>query len=410
MSHRLLTFGITRGTVINDHGVEKLRIIPDTVMCEDVHLEHSTQQLFTACQDDAAQHTQWFPPMVVLTNPKALSGGSIVRVDPATFTSTKLALTNFTGPFVTHGIDIMNDPVDPNVLWIYIVSHLPNPERYDVDPPIGTAPERPHIEIFRHELGSDEAVFMRSVRHPLIAMPNDLLIESPTSFYVTSDHVYHEGMLRLYEDFSTQWTGPSAPTIHVKITDLYSKDPTAGLRTTVALKGIHNNNGLGRGRPGYPEETIIIDAAGGVMWRTKRPISSSEPKMLQKLESIQMDSTLDNPFYYDDPYATAANNASGYLLPGMLNAGNGLGDFAHLDRPISSVVWHVRAVGTMDFESGSNKWEKKALFQDDGSTLRSASGSAMLPIDPSTNEGKKQAWLFVTGFGSLAMVAAKVDL
>ena len=34
----------------------------------------------------------------------------------------------------------------------------------------------------------------------------------------------------------------------------------------------------------------------------------------------------------------------------------------------------------------------------------------MLPIDPETNGGKKQGWLFVTGFGSMAMVAAKVDL
>lgn len=343
ISQRLLTFGVTRGAITNNPGVDDLRLIPNTVMCEDLHLEQSTQQLFTACQDDASQREQWFPPSMVLNDPTSLSGGSIVRVDPTTFTSTKLTLTGFTGPFITHGIDILNDPSDPSILWIHVVSHLPNPERYNVDPPIATSPERPHIEMFRHVLGSNEAEYVRSVRHPLIEMPNDLLIESPTSFYVTSDHVFREGWRRLYEEISTQRTGPSASTIHVEVLDMETKDPTSGIRTTVALKQIHNNNGLGRGRPSHPEETVVIDATGGLMVRAQRPLSVGAAKKLQVIESIQLDSTLDNPSYYEDPYATAGNNASGYLLPGLLDAAHSLADLPHNERPLPSVVWHVRA-------------------------------------------------------------------
>ena len=61
---------------------------------------------------------------------------SIVRIDHITFTSIKLKLNNFSGPFITHGIDIFNDPADPDFLWMYAVNHLPNPERFGADPPI----------------------------------------------------------------------------------------------------------------------------------------------------------------------------------------------------------------------------------------------------------------------------------
>ena len=34
----------------------------------------------------------------------------------------------------------------------------------------------------------------------------------------------------------------------------------------------------------------------------------------------------------------------------------------------------------------------------------------MIGIDPKENGGEKQAWLFATGFGSMTVVAAKIDL
>jgi len=42
--------------------------------------------------------------------------------------------------------------------------------------------------------------------------------------------------------------------------------------------------------------------------------------------------------------------------------------------------------------------------------LRSASAAVVVGIDPGSNGGRKQGWLFVTGFVSEAMVAVKVDL
>ena len=51
-------------------------------------------------------------------------------------------------------------------------------------------------------------------------MLNDIAADSPTSLYVTDNHKYSEGLMRILEDLGTQQTAPSAKTIHVQITDL----------------------------------------------------------------------------------------------------------------------------------------------------------------------------------------------
>lgn len=408
LHQRLTTFGVLRGQIKNIHGVDGLRTIAGTNMCEDLHLETTTNQLFAACQQDAEQRAQWFSPLEVWTDHTATGGGAIVRIDPVWMTATTLTLKGFDLPMVTHGIDILNDPEDTSLLWIYVVSHLPNPERWDVKPRrTDLPPEQAHIEIFTHRLGTDEAQHVRSVHHPGITMPNDIVAISPSSFYVTNDHIHHEGLKRAWEDIGTQSTAAIPNTVLVEVSKLQEKSPTAGVKVTTALRAVHNNNGLGRGSPYHPEEIIVLDASGGVVTRTARGKDHS----LRVLERIQMDSTLDNPSYYHDPFATPSNNASGYILPGLGRGYKMAGDFPHNDRPIPSLVWHLRANGhEVDFEGKRNVWEKRLIFQDDGRGLRSASGAVMVGIDPKENEGRKQGWLFVTGFASFAAVAVKVDL
>lgn len=411
VKHRLLVFGVTRPAIPNQHGTEGLRTIPGTTMCEDLHLERTTGQLFTACQDDEEQHSRWFPPNLIFEDPTALDTGAIVVIDPQSFTSTKLKLDGFSGKMVTHGIDILNDPEDPDKLWIYIVNHLPNPERWGASRAKAyQLPERAQIEIFSHQLGTDRAKFERSMRHPMLRTPNDVIAKTPSTFYVSNDHVYSEGLKRTWEDVGTQSTAPITDLVYFELNSMTSKDPAAAVKATVALKDIHNNNGLGRGRPSHPDELAIVDATGGALIRAKRNLARPANPQLQILERIQLDSTLDNPNYYEDRWATPTNNASGYIMPGLLGGLKMLSDFPHLDRPIPSVVWHVRAKGPVDFDSGSNEWEKRMIFADDGRALRTASGAVLIGIDPETNEGRKQGWLFATGFGSFNVVAAKVDL
>lgn len=58
----------------------------------------------------------------------------------------------------------------------------------------------------------------------------------------------------------------------------------------------------------------------------------------------------------------------------------------------------------------NGKWKISLLFRDDGKVLRSASTAVLVAIDPRENEGRKEAWLFVTGPVGKGVVACRVGL
>ena len=130
----------------------------------------------------------------------------------------------------------------------------------------------------------------------------------------------------------------------------------------------------------------MTDAVGGVLH-----ICSMDASSQIRLESsIQLDSTIDNPSYYD----SKLDSEAGYVLAGLARAytlpktnrdPNGL-------EP--AIVWYVPVKG-----------KPRVLFQDDGRVMRSASTAVIV-----NDEGAGERWLFVTGFHSEAIVAVKVEL
>lgn len=326
--------------------------------------------------------------------------------------STRLSFENFSGPFVSHGIDVIEDPKDAKSVYIFAVNHLPHPAYHPDQRPNQDANwEGPkahsQIELFHHVLGSSSVRHVRSIRHPLIRTPNDIYAESPTSFFVTNDHGHREGPLRLVEDLVPQakWSDIA----HVTVLDTSStesgSDPEQNVEATIAMTGLYNNNGLGHGRD--KDEVLINSAAGGTIWRAESILSESgtgETK-LSTLEEIHMESTLDNPTYFADPQATAENDASGYVLAGLRKPI----DFALKDptdptAEDGAMVWHLRRSS-----SKSGEWERRLLFEDDGTFVRSASTAVLVPLSE-TSGSNKQAWLFVTGVYAKSMIAVKVDL
>ncbi|CZR47794.1 uncharacterized protein FPRO_13461 [Fusarium proliferatum ET1] len=373
--------------------------IDDTIVCEDVHLHSGL--LYTACEDSYAPRFSWFPGLGVLHDPltASKSRGSIHVIDPKTFKSKRLEFEGFQGPFITHGIDVIDDPKDKNGVYIFAVNHLPNPEylQHIVDgkkEAFGGNKAASQIEIFHHRVGSSSVKYVRSISHPLIQTPNDIVALSPTSFYVTNDHQYREGLMRQVEDmyYGAKWSN----TIYVEITDTASKDSTAGFSASVALTGLHNNNGLGHGKT--PNEIAIGSAASGdVHISTVRPDHT-----IQVLETIPFDTAVDNPFYYSDKFASGDNDSSGYVSAGLSKACE-LANSIGIDTATEPVtVWLA--------QRKNGKWENKILFEDDGKRLRSAATAVLIGIDPKLEGGKKKGWLFVTGFYSQHIAAVKVDL
>ena len=302
-------------------------------------------------------------------------------------------MRNFEGVFNTHGIDIWSDGEFGSPVYIFAVNHVPNPDYVAGN---GAKQTRPRIEVFEYLPGQDFVTHLRSVWHPLIRTPNDILAVSATEFYVTNDHFYVDGFRRALEDFGVPGFSKHTDLIHVSLSSLKSVDDSAELTALVAIKGIHNNNGLGRGA--NKEEILIGRAAAGVLTIAKR---SDLEGHLEVTEEIQLDSTIDNPDYFHDPYIKeTGRDASGYVLAGLLSAYK-FPDKGGVD---PMVVWLVQRNSTSGVASS------KAIFRDDGRLLSTASTAVLVAIDPKTNSGQKQAMLYVTGPLTSGVLQTKIDL
>ncbi|KAJ0417170.1 hypothetical protein BJY00DRAFT_316128 [Aspergillus carlsbadensis] len=383
---RVLTvFGVYRNASLAS--AQNIYAIPDTLQCEDLHYYVPGNVLFAACEDSVLQRFRWFPPLVMLDGP-ANSTGSIHVIDPQTLVSSRLTFENFQGPFITHGIDVIQDPGQLDAVYIFAVNHPVNPE---YTPDTDSPKARSQIEIFRHVLGASTARHVRSVRHPLITTPNDIYALDPHSFYVTNDHYYREGLMRQLEVLPViKWTD----VLHVQLDQLTTIDATAGVNATVALPKLHACNGLGHGQ--VPEDVLVTSVTGGLVWRTRA--NENNPRTLSILEEIAVDSIVDNPSYYDDPYKLEGDDASGYVLAGLRRAIDLPKTHTDPNATEGVIVWHVRHDGST-----------RVIFEDDGTSIRSASAAVLVPIEPAKG-GPKEARLFVTGFLSNAMVALNVQL
>lgn len=308
--------------------------------------------------------------------------------------ATRLKLVDFNIPFFTHGIDIFPD--GDGALYIQAVNHLGSEEYVAAVNKTAFAGDRTRsqIEIFHHVLGSGEAKHVRSIRHPLIRTPNDILATGPTSFFVTNDHKYKKGFLRELEDLGGKRTAGWTETLHV-IASESATTPEDAVDAVVAISGMHNNNGIGR--TAVPGQYIINSAAGGVS-----TVVQQDGRKLNEIGQIPHHTTLDNPSYFEDPFVEeTGSDASGIINGGLSQAGALV--IAHDPTKASGIVWHAKPTAT--------GWSKpEPIFQDDASLIKMITTAVMVAIDPKQNKGRKQGWLFVTSIIAKAVVAVRVDL
>ncbi|KAL9114695.1 MAG: hypothetical protein Q9227_001373 [Pyrenula ochraceoflavens] len=407
---RLEQVGITRhaSSIHNVHGSDpsSVHTIPDAFQCEDLHTLPTSHLIFAACQDPAEpqEHTQWFPPLAIFDQPKSTSGGRLVTIDPKTFAAQTLLLDDFSSPgFVTHGIDVIPDPTDPATsAYIFAISHLPNPAYYDLNTNIphpnvtsSTPKALSRIELFHHPLNTTHALHIRSITHPLIRTPNDLVATSPRSFYVTNDHHYRSGLLRDAEDILTKpFTGWS-DVVYVTFTGDDTANLDDGVTAEVALDGEHNPNGLGRGAT--LDEIVLNDASGGVMTRLNST-NTKAGRSLSIVDRVSLSHTVDNPTYYASP------KKPGYVIAGLLRAVD-LAAKSRIYIPKGNGAWDPPIVSFLPrAENGSVLLsERKVLFQDKGDLLRTGTTAVIVDV-----EGEQR--LFVSGVLANAVVAVKVEL
>ncbi|KAI0390712.1 serum paraoxonase/arylesterase family protein [Xylariaceae sp. FL0594] len=379
----------------NVHGLETI-FIPDTVACEDLEYHAPSGLLFTACSNDLETTRGWMPGGDALGHPDRPSYGSLVVIDPKTFKSQKLKVDNFHGPFATHGIGLYTPPTKPNLVYIYAINHLPNPRWTPGSKTEEKAASK--VELFLHKVGSKTAKHVRSIAHPLITTPNDILAISESEFLVTNDHYYREGFMRTVEEFIRglqSW----ANLLHVRFND-------KGVDAAVVLDSVPTNNGLGWGPNG---QVIIGDALGGHVLFASLP--GAENRTMTVSHSVPVDCVVDNANFFSDPYAGVdGKDYSGYILPGLSSGMQFMRNFKDptFSKPMAGQVWYLPAIAGKDRSIDGTKL-RKLLFKDDGYTIRSVTTSVLVAIDPATNAGKREGWLFVTSVIGAQMLATKID-
>lgn len=314
-----------------------------------------------------------------------------------------LILKDFSGPFLTHGIDVYNDPDKPigDAVYILAVNHKPNPLYFGPNGNKNTYKSHSVIEVFHHYIGTDSAEHIRTVWHPLIETPNDIVALSPTVFLVTNDHFYREGLMKTVEDgyFGAKWS----TVIRVEFEFTKGAAESEGVQAVIALNELHNNNGIGRGRS--DTEVAIATASSGTLNLADLERPGDAPATVHLKETIQFDSTLDNPHYFFDPYYNRTHDYSGFILAG---SSNGPEIFQKARVPgwkHGVMIWKL----TQNKKSAEN-WDKTLIFTDDGSRISSATASSMVAIPPKQEHGQRKGWLFLTGPYAENIIAAKLDL
>ena len=349
--------------------------------------------------------------MCCFNNATDLGQGSFFMLLPNEDHATRLEFSNFPGPFVTHGFDVVTSPTNDEDLFFLAVNHLPNPlaSLSETHPDIPKA--RSQIELFSYTIGDQRVRHLRSIQSPLIRTPNDIFAVSETSFYVTNDHFAREGFQRTLEDWGHENWGALSDLIHVAIspTAVESEDPSAGITATIAMDELQNPNGLGHGR--HAGEIVLVRAASGIL-SILGPGEKGGGKLEVK-DQVQLPSSLDNPVYFHDPYAVeTGRDASGYVLAGLAHSMS----FPHpAKNPI--VVWLLQPPGSGEREEVEvmrgkplGEWTQKSIFEDDGARVNTASTAVLVAIPPGKNRGRKQAWLLVSGPVAVGVYKTKVDL
>ncbi|KIX03916.1 uncharacterized protein Z518_07469 [Rhinocladiella mackenziei CBS 650.93] len=169
------------------------QVIKTANACEDVKIHYASQTAFLSC-GDPWERTHWYPCAGVRdAHLRAESSfrEPLFKHDLKTGQTTELQIKGLEGDFITHGIDILSLPGDSSRIQIFAVNH---------------ARDGDSIAIFSHTLGSDVVDLVKNVKHPNIKTANGVVSTGPLTFYITNDHYFAGGPLRVLEEKFGPWS------------------------------------------------------------------------------------------------------------------------------------------------------------------------------------------------------------
>jgi arylesterase/paraoxonase len=137
----------------------------------------------------------WLPAVGRLNETGASRDDYVAVYNPDLSKFTRLKLAKFTSDrgLSLHGMDVVPSTADPDRLFVYLVNHRAPPNGQSAKL-VGADSV---VEIFETRVGSSTLTHIKTVEHPAIITPNDLIgFGDGKSFYVTNDHGEKLGFVR----------------------------------------------------------------------------------------------------------------------------------------------------------------------------------------------------------------------
>ncbi|CEQ42476.1 SPOSA6832_04304 [Sporobolomyces salmonicolor] len=171
--------------------------------CEDAFVVNDAGLAYLVCSDQKTRQ-HWLPAILHInaTGLPPVSTDYLAILDFSDNSYRRLRITGLPDEargLYSHSIEIYRSPDEPDVLTVFLVSHRPPKNR----PSSFQVGADSVVEILETTLGSDEVKWVKTVRHPAIRTPNNLVATGPRTFYVSNDHRYKVHWTRAYEVFKS---------------------------------------------------------------------------------------------------------------------------------------------------------------------------------------------------------------
>ncbi|KAG8743252.1 hypothetical protein FRC10_012296 [Ceratobasidium sp. 414] len=174
----------------------------NTDRCETVEelVIHPSGLVYLACASSPWSRVDWTPAMEALNASAVrakIAQDYIATYDPRSRTVTKLDLQGFSDPrgLNVHGMDVVPDERNPDMLWVYVVNHRP-----PLDPAVDASKVGADsvVEIFKARVGASWIEWVKTVEDSsVIITPNDVVgSANGQEFWFTNDHHVKVGLMR----------------------------------------------------------------------------------------------------------------------------------------------------------------------------------------------------------------------
>ncbi|KDN38774.1 hypothetical protein RSAG8_09324, partial [Rhizoctonia solani AG-8 WAC10335] len=294
----------------------------------------------------------WMPSLFRL-NSSALrdrtSMDYVATYDPHTHAVTRLDVLGLNDPrgLNLHGLDVVSDEVDSDILWVYLINHRP-----PLDPLVDAhhVGADPAIEVFKTHLGSNVIEWVRTLEDSnIIVSPNDVVGgKNGKELWFTNDRRSKTGVARALID----------GVFGVKSTTVGYCHSDTGCK--IAADELYGSNGLARAQDG---KFWVASTFGGYITIHEHQADNT----LVPTEIIQVGLPIDNLAASSDGSMVAAT------LPKMfdiMKAGKNTG----LTAPSSA---HRISINTGRGSYYGEKYKVEKIYEDNGDLGSSATSAAL---------------------------------